>query len=66
MADEPKYYRVREGRVYETVEFADSSVLADLDRKGRLLGVEVLTRDPRSWFMAKVNDPADFDYTPEK
>jgi uncharacterized protein YuzE len=36
------YFRVRKGRVHRTLEYADGSVFADYDRKGQLLGIELL------------------------
>lgn len=36
------YFHIRKGRVHKTVEFADGNVFADYNRKGQLLGIEVL------------------------
>jgi uncharacterized protein YuzE len=36
------YFRVRKGKVAETREYADGAVFADYDRRGELLGIEVL------------------------
>jgi len=36
------YFRIRNGQVAETKEFADGSAFADYDRQGRLLGIELL------------------------
>ena len=36
------YFRIRSGRVADTREFARGAVFADFDRKGQLLGIEML------------------------
>ena len=36
------YFRIREGRVRKTSEFADGLAFADYDVNGRLLGIELL------------------------
>ena len=36
------YFHVRKGKVHRTLEFADGNVFADYDRKGQLLGIELL------------------------
>jgi uncharacterized protein YuzE len=36
------YFHIRKGRVHTTHEFANGDVFADYDRKGQLLGIELL------------------------
>ena len=36
------YFHIRKGRVHRTHEFANGDVFADYDRKGQLLGIELL------------------------
>lgn len=36
------YFRIRSGRVRETVEFADGAAFADYDLNGMLLGIELI------------------------
>ena len=36
------YFQVRKGKVAVTKEYADGNAFADYDRKGRLLGIELL------------------------
>jgi uncharacterized protein YuzE len=36
------YLRIRDGSSAKTVEHADGNLFADYDRKGRLLGIEIL------------------------
>ncbi len=36
------YFRIRKGQVQQTKEFADGNAFADYDRRGRLLGIELL------------------------
>ena len=36
------YFGIRLGKSFKTAELADGKVLADYDRKGRLLGVEMI------------------------
>jgi uncharacterized protein YuzE len=36
------YFQIRKGKVHETREFADGNVFADYDKKGSLLGIELL------------------------
>jgi uncharacterized protein YuzE len=36
------YFQIRRGKVHETREFADGVVLADYNRKGELIGIELL------------------------
>jgi uncharacterized protein YuzE len=36
------YFRIRRGKVAQTREFAEGNAFADYDRRGRLLGVEIL------------------------
>lgn len=37
------YFQIRKGKVHSTHEFADGAAYADYNRKGELLGVEVLS-----------------------
>ena len=36
------YFRIRKGRVHETIEFAGGNVFADYNKNGELLGIELL------------------------
>lgn len=36
------YLQIRKGRQHTTKEYADGALFADYDRKGQLLGIEVL------------------------
>jgi uncharacterized protein YuzE len=36
------YFQVRKGKVHRTVEFAKGNAFADYDRKGSLMGIEVI------------------------
>ena len=36
------YFRIRKGKVNKTVEFAKGNVFADYDRRGQLIGIELL------------------------
>jgi len=36
------YFQVREGKSAAVKEYADANVFADYDRRGRLLGIEIL------------------------
>jgi uncharacterized protein YuzE len=36
------YFQIRKGKVHETQEFEDGVVFADYDKRGSLLGIELL------------------------
>lgn len=38
------YLRVREGKCHRTKEYSDGIVFADYDKRGKLLGIEILGR----------------------
>ena len=37
------YFQIRTGKVHETREFADGAAFADYNKKGELLGIELLS-----------------------
>ena len=41
-AIEAVYFRIRDGKSFKTKEYANGSAFADFNRKGELLGVELL------------------------